>query len=74
MARVNVYLPDELVAEWREAGLNLSMVTRIAVHRELGRWRTRGWLARVALERPGRITHEAALAALRGADSAEADR
>jgi post-segregation antitoxin (ccd killing protein) len=60
-----VYLPDELVAELRTAGLNLSMVTRIAVHRELGRWRTKGWVARVALQRSGRITHEDALATLR---------
>ena len=74
MARVNVYLPDELVAEARAAGLNLSMVTRVAVHRELARSRTAGWLARVALERPGGIAHEAALAALRGPDWHWAER
>jgi post-segregation antitoxin (ccd killing protein) len=40
VARVNVYLPDELIEELRATRLNLSVVTRMAVHRELARWRT----------------------------------
>jgi post-segregation antitoxin CcdA len=67
MARVNVYLPDELVSELREAGLNLSMVTRDAVHRELARWRTFGWLQRISQQRlnTSRIPHDVVERALR---------
>jgi hypothetical protein len=65
MARVNVYLPDELVAELRTAGLNLSMVTRVAVHRELARSRTDAWLMRVSFERTPVLAHETVLDALR---------
>ena len=69
VARVNVYLPDELVEELRAAGLNLSMVTRVAVHRELTRSRTDAWLRRVSLERAAVVAHEKVLAALRVARS-----
>ena len=67
MARVNVYLPDELVGELRAVGLNLSMVTRAAVHRELARRRTDAWLWRVSLERRETILHDTVVEALRAA-------
>jgi post-segregation antitoxin (ccd killing protein) len=43
MARVNVYLPDELAREARAAGLNISRVTQEALastleHDETDRW------------------------------------
>jgi post-segregation antitoxin (ccd killing protein) len=70
MARLNVYLPDEVAADLRAVGLNLSMVTRVAVLRELARYRTQGWLQRVAHERAAAaaVTHEAAFGALRAAE------
>jgi hypothetical protein len=69
MARVNVYLPDDLAAEVRAAGLNLSMVTRVAVLRELALRRTDAWLLRVALERPPAVPHRSILDALRAVDT-----
>ncbi|WP_375478912.1 type II toxin-antitoxin system CcdA family antitoxin [uncultured Jatrophihabitans sp.] len=45
MTRLNVYLPDELAAEAKEAGLNLSAVTQEAVRRTLAQRSTDGWLA-----------------------------
>jgi post-segregation antitoxin (ccd killing protein) len=45
MARLNVYLPDELAAAAREAGLNVSALTRQAVSDSLARQATDRWLA-----------------------------
>ena len=44
MSRVNVYLPDELAASAREAGLNVSALTRRAISEELARRATDEWL------------------------------
>jgi post-segregation antitoxin (ccd killing protein) len=66
MARVNVYLPDELATRAREAGVNVSAVTRAALEAELAAEATGAWLDRaaaVAAAAPG-IAHEDALAAL----------
>jgi len=65
MARVNVYLPDELAREWRAAGLNVSRITQNALERELARWKTRMWLSRVTVQRGWEVTHQEVLAALR---------
>jgi post-segregation antitoxin (ccd killing protein) len=64
MARVNVYLPDELAEEARAAGLNMSQLTQAALRRELAGRRTTAWLGRVRDERPGSVTHEQVLLAL----------
>ena len=48
MARVNVYLPDELAAEAREAGLNVSRLCRDAVEQALRAARHKAWLAALA--------------------------
>lgn len=48
MARLNVYLPDELAAEAKNAGLNLSAVTQEAVRRTLAERSTDTWLAAIA--------------------------
>ena len=48
MTRLNIYLPDELAAEVKKAGLNLSAVTQEAVRRTLVERSTDAWLARVA--------------------------
>jgi post-segregation antitoxin (ccd killing protein) len=66
VARLNIYLPDELAAQAKAAGLNLSAVTQAALRRTLAARSTDEWLARLA----GRgsaghaVDHEAALAAL----------
>lgn len=65
MARLNVYLPDDLAAEVRDAGLNLSAVTQDAARRSLAARSTDAWLA--TLRRPAasaRVTHDQALDAL----------
>jgi hypothetical protein len=67
MARVNVYLPDELAREWRAADLdiNVSRITQIALERELERRRTRMWLHRVTVQRGWDVSHREVLAAVR---------
>jgi post-segregation antitoxin (ccd killing protein) len=64
MARVNVYLPDDLAAEARAAGLNVSNIAQEALRRELGGRRTTEWLKRIRAERPTGISHEEVIAAL----------
>jgi post-segregation antitoxin (ccd killing protein) len=44
MARVNVYLPDDLAGAARGAGLNVSALTQDAVRRALAARRTDAWL------------------------------
>lgn len=66
MARLNVYLPDELAAEAKEAGLNLSAVTQEAVRRSLAARSTDSWLATLRSASPHGVAHETALAALDG--------
>jgi post-segregation antitoxin (ccd killing protein) len=44
MARVNVYLPDDLAGAARGAGLNVSALTQDAVRSALAARRTDAWL------------------------------
>jgi post-segregation antitoxin (ccd killing protein) len=44
MARVNVYLPEDLAEESRVAGLNVSALTQAAVRDALAARRTDAWL------------------------------
>lgn len=48
MARVNVYLSDDLAAQARDADLNVSALTQEALQAELNRTRTDSWLETVA--------------------------
>jgi len=64
MARVNVYLPDDLAEEARTAGLNVSRLSQEALRRELARRRTDAWLDRIMALPPTGVTHEEAQAAL----------
>lgn len=65
VARVNVYLPDELAAEAKNAGLNLSAVTQEAVRRSLASRSTDGWLAGLPTSKASeRLRHDRVLAAL----------
>lgn len=64
VTRLNVYLPDELAAEAKKAGLNLSAVTQEAVRRTLAELSTDAWLARVATTSTTGVLHDRALEAL----------
>jgi post-segregation antitoxin (ccd killing protein) len=61
MARVNVYLPDELAEKAREAGLNVSGLTQEAVRRALAAAQTDAWLDEVARLRPTGVSHDDAI-------------
>lgn len=64
MARLNVYLPDELAAEAKAAGLNVSAVTREAVTRSLAARSTDSWLQTLGPASPAPVSHDRVLDAL----------
>lgn len=64
MTRLNVYLPDDLAAQAKEAGLNLSAVTREAVRRTLAARSTDSWLSTLPMAAAGAVSHDRALEAL----------
>jgi len=59
MARVNVYLPDELAAEAKAVGLNVSNLTQEALRSALAASRVNEWLDDVTAMRPLGISHRA---------------
>ena len=63
MARVNVYLPDDLAERAREADLNVSALTRRAIEDELAGQETNEWLARISA-RSYDVSHDQVIAAL----------
>ncbi len=70
MSRVNIYLPDDLAAAVRAAGINLSSLTQEAIRRELARRTTDAWLASLD-SGSSQVSHDDALAAL---DAAREER
>lgn len=64
VTRLNVYLPDDLAAEAKKAGLNLSAVTQEAVRRTLALRSTDAWLAALSTTSSARVPHDRALEAL----------
>ena len=65
MARVNIYLPDDLARRARGAGLNVSGLAQAAIESELRRHDLRAWLDEVRADPPLRgITHEQVMSAL----------
>jgi len=64
MARVNVYLPDELAAQVREADVNVSALTQVALQTELARTRTDAWLDTVAGLKQIDLPYETVIGAL----------
>lgn len=64
MARVNVYLPDDLAEQARQAGLNVSSITQDALRRELAGRKTNEWLARARQLPPIKVTTEEVVAAI----------
>ena len=67
MARVNVYLPDDLAAEARAAGLNVSNLTQQALRSALNASRVNDWLDDIAAMRPLGISHGAVAEAVAAA-------
>jgi len=63
MARLNVYVPDDVAKAAREAGLNVSALTQAAIAGALASRATDDWLASLP-KRPTGVTHEQAMAAL----------
>ena len=61
MARLNVYVPDDLAERARAAGLNVSALTQTAIADELNRRSMSSWLAELPVPA---VTHEAAMRAL----------
>jgi post-segregation antitoxin (ccd killing protein) len=62
---LNVYLPDDLAAAAKEAGLNLSAVTQEAVRRILATRSTDAWLdSLTTAPSAARVPHDRALEAL----------
>jgi post-segregation antitoxin (ccd killing protein) len=74
MARINVYLPDQLAEEARAANLNVSSVTQEAIRRELSARQADGWLDRVAAIPAAGISHDDVIAALDAAREELGDR
>lgn len=64
MARINVYLPDELAESARRAELNVSALAQSAIAAELRRRDTDAWLAGLRVGSPTAVSHEAVLEAL----------
>lgn len=64
MARVNVYLPDELAARARDAGLNVSGVTQEALEDALALKDTDRWLHRLEHLPRAPIAHDRVIEAL----------
>ena len=63
MARINVYLPDELAEQARDAVLNVSALTQAAIRAALLEVSTDGWLETL-LPPSSRPDHEAVLVAI----------
>lgn len=67
MARVNVYLPDDLADAAREAGLSVSGITQAALKAALAERDTNRWLDSIARMQATKVTHVQALAAVHAA-------
>lgn len=67
MARVNIYLPDELADQARSAGINVSAVSRSAIEREVTSKGSTQWLDRVATLPRSSVTHDQVVSAVRAA-------
>jgi post-segregation antitoxin (ccd killing protein) len=64
VARINVYLPDDLAKAAREEDLNVSALTQQAVREALAATATDRWLASIRRHGRSRITSEEVVAAV----------
>ncbi len=67
MARVNVYLPDDLADEVRLSGLNVSGIAQQALQAALASRRVDAWLKAAGRFGPSDIGHDEAMTALQEA-------
>jgi post-segregation antitoxin (ccd killing protein) len=67
MARLNVYLPDDLATRARASGLNISALTQIAVEAELARGDGVDWLSKVEALPALSVEHDDVAAAVAAA-------
>jgi len=68
MARVNIYLPDDLAKRAREAGLNVSGIAQEGIEEELKGRAVSEWLERVRVRPPLKgVTHAEVIGAIDGA-------
>jgi post-segregation antitoxin (ccd killing protein) len=74
MARVNVYLPDELAREARASGLNISKVTQEALSSTLAHDETDRWLDRLDRLPRADISHKRVIEAIDEARAELGDR
>ena len=68
MARVNVYLSDDLAAEAKAAGLNVSKLTQDALRSALAARRVDEWLDDIGAIRPLGISRRAVASAVAAAN------
>ena len=64
MARVNVYLPDDLAREARAAGLNISGIAQAALQDSLASVETDRWLDRLEGHTRADVAHSRVIEAL----------
>jgi post-segregation antitoxin (ccd killing protein) len=64
MARVNVYLPDDLAERAKLAGVSISRVTQDALHGALAAMDTDAWLDSLDQRSGAEVGHERVLTAL----------
>lgn len=64
MARVNVYLTDELAQKARAAGLNISKLTQAALTSALARNETDRWLDRLERAPRAEVAHDSVIQAI----------
>lgn len=64
MARVNVYLPDDLAAQARAAGVNISGITQDAIRAALAAVDTDRWIDHLDELPPVEIPHQRVIDAL----------
>lgn len=64
MARVNVYLPDELADRARAAGVNISGVTQAAIRSALAGIETDAWLDRLERLPTSAVAHQDVITAI----------
>lgn len=67
MSRVNVYLPDELAAQAKEAGLSVSSLAQEAIRSALASESLDTWLSSVSSLKAVNVDHEEVLAAVHDA-------
>lgn len=67
MSRVNVYLPDDLAAEAKRAGLNVSSLAQQAIRSALASESMDSWLSSVSRLGAVRVDHDEVLAAVHAA-------